>query len=189
MKQQLRQIVLEERGVLPQETWKTMSQGLQSQIFSSKWYQDAPRVFTFVSMGKEVDTYALIERAWRDGKEVAVPIAKKKDEMYFVLIHSFNALEKSCFGVMEPNISRAEEVIPRAEDLFLVPGVVFDRQGNRYGYGGGFYDRYCEMYKGFLKVAVAFSFQVVEGALAIEPYDIPVDIIYSEHGIEGGART
>lgn len=186
MKEKIRKEVLEKREQLSTELWRKMSEEALERLFASQWYQKAPRIFTFVSMGKEVDTYSLIARAWQDGKQVAVPIAKKKEEMYFVPLTDLSQLSPSSFGVMEPNRSRREEVVPNESDLFLVPGAVFDGVGNRYGYGGGYYDRYFMEHTRFLKIALGFSFQVMEKPLAVEAHDIAVDIIITENGIKGG---
>jgi 5-formyltetrahydrofolate cyclo-ligase len=139
-------------------------------------------------MEEEVNTYPLIERAWQDGKTVAVPIAKVRGEMYFVSIVSFSELKKSRFGVMEPQKGKTEEVVPKKKDFFLVPGSVFDQKGNRYGYGGGYYDRYFQQYPNVYKIAAAFSFQVMEFDLQVEVFDIPVDCIVTEKGVIGGSN-
>lgn len=186
MKNKLRQKILQRRKEMSEEIRHRESNSIIDILCGSERYQKANIVFTYISMGEEVNTYPLIAQAWRDGKKVAVPIAKLKGKMYFVLISSFLELKKSRFGVMEPEKGEDEEVTPSEKDFFLVPGSVFDKKGNRYGYGGGYYDRYFQQYPNIYKIAVAFSFQIMEDDLQVDAYDIPVDCIVTEKGVIGG---
>lgn len=188
MKNILRQKVLERRKAMTKETQQKKIKKIIDFLCSSKRYEKANTVFTYISMGSEVNTYPLIEQAWGDGKKVAVPIAKMKGKMYFVLISSFSELKKSHFGVMEPEKGEDEEVTPVNTDLFLVPGSVFDKKGNRYGYGGGYYDRYFQQYPNIYKIALAYSLQIMEDDLQVDEYDIPVDGIVTEDGLIGGSN-
>ncbi len=189
MKNKLRQETLQLRKKMTEAKRKSQSDKIIGLICGSARYKNADTVFTFIGMAEEVNTYPLIEQAWRDGKKVAVPVAMIKGEMYFVPITSFLELKKSRFGVMEPVKGKEEEVVPKETDLFLVPGSVFDQKGNRYGYGGGYYDRYFQQYPYIYKIAVAFSFQVMEFDLQVEAFDIPVDCIVTEKGLIGGFRN
>ncbi|WP_312071414.1 5-formyltetrahydrofolate cyclo-ligase [Anaerotignum propionicum] len=186
MKNRLRQEILQKRKEMTEEERQRKSDNIIATLIGSKRYEKAETIFTFISMDNEVNTYPLIEQAWQDGKKVAVPIAKVKGEMYFVPIDSFSELRKSRFGVMEPEKEREDRVIPKETDVFLVPGSVFDQKGNRYGYGGGFYDRFFEQYPNIYIIAVAFSFQVMEFDLQVEVFDKPVDCIITEDGLIGG---
>ena len=186
MKNELRQEILEKRKKMTEVERHNRSNKINEILCSSERYKNADTVFTFIGMAKEVNTYPLIEQAWRDGKKVAVPVAKIKGQMYFVPITTFLELKKSRFGVMEPQKHKEDEVIPKETDLFLVPGSVFDRKGNRYGYGGGYYDRYFQQYPYIYKIAVAFSLQVMDCDLQVEAFDIPVDCIITEKGLIGG---
>ncbi|WP_304507474.1 5-formyltetrahydrofolate cyclo-ligase [Anaerotignum sp.] len=188
MKNKLRQKILQKRKEMSEEVRQKESSRIIDILCSSERYQKADTIFTYISMGEEVNTYQLIEQAWRDGKKVAVPVAKLKGRMYFVTISSFLELKKSRFGVMEPEKGEDEEVTPGERDFFLVPGSVFDKKGNRYGYGGGYYDRFFQQYPDIYKIAVAFSFQIMEDDLQVDAYDIPVDCIVTEKGVIGGCN-
>lgn len=183
MKLKLRKEMTEKRNNLSEKEFLAWSKEICKTIWESKLYIEATRIFCFVSMGKEASTYPLLERALAEGKSVCVPIAKKKDGMYFVQIQSLLELEKGSFGVMEPKIGKEKAVSPTVGDVFLIPGLVFDVFGNRYGYGGGFYDRYLQEYHQVERWAIAFSFQVTKEKLEVEPFDIPMDKIVTEKGI------
>ena len=186
MKAELRSECLHLRSKMSTDEWREKSDSILLRLTKSEEYAQAKRIFTFVSIGKEVDTKSLIKCAWADGKEVYVPIAKKQTGMYFVRLHNFDELRERAFGVWEPAAEKAEEVIPADMDLFLVPGLVFDGNGNRYGYGGGYYDRYFAEHQSVFKIAVAFSFQVMDTVLKTAGFDVAVDWIVTENGWIGG---
>ena len=129
-------------------------------ILNSENYKKAETVFSFVSMGSEVETKDILEQAWKDGKTVAVPKTGKGRVMVFLKIESFADLQKGRFGVMEP-VTEAE-LIPGEDDLFLVPGALFDRKKNRIGYGGGYYDRFIKKHPHAILIGVGYDFQLVE---------------------------
>ncbi len=80
----------------------------------------------------------IIEAAWRDGKEVAVPKVVGQD-MVFYKLTDFAQLEKGYFGIPEP---ARGEIVQWEDAMMVMPGVAFDKENHRVGYGGGFYDRF-----------------------------------------------
>ena len=118
-------------------------------------WRNAQLVLTYLSVGDEVDTRALIRRAWDEGKTVALPrVAKRAHQMDWYRIEDFDHLETSAFGVEEPVedpaclLSLADEGVFGIPMLALVPGLTFDRFGYRLGYGGGYYDRLLAAFTG-----------------------------------------
>lgn len=186
MKKQLREEALKRRDAVSLEERRKRSESITKHILSSEAYKKAKRIFTFVSMGSEVETRNIMETAWRTGKIVAVPKTEKGRRMYFLSINTFTDLKEGRFGVMEPVDGGEKELIPKADDLFLVPGALFDEARNRIGYGGGYYDTYFEEHKGFRKIGLAFSFQVQKAILPTEKTDVPLDDIVTENGWIGG---
>lgn len=182
MKKKRREEALAKRDRIPAEARAEKSRRITAHILESGAYRQAERVFSFVSMGSEVETRDILKRAWQDGKTVAVPKTEAGRKMVFLQIHSLADLREGRFGVMEP--AGGEELIPRVGDLFLVPGALFDRKKHRIGYGGGYYDTYFAKYKGYRKVGVAFSEQVAEREIPAAAYDIPLDDIVTENGWE-----
>lgn len=186
MKKELRAEALRQRDEMPLAERREKSRQITMHILQSKAYQEAKRIFTFVSMGSEVETKDIIAQAWKEGKIVAVPKTEKGRVMYFLKIDSFADLQKGRFGVMEPLGEKEQEIIPEKGDLFLVPGALFDEKKNRIGYGGGYYDTYFEKYRGYEKIGLAFRSQVCMAPLSIEKTDIPLDDIVTENGWMGG---
>lgn len=182
MKKKMREKALVARNNISEELRREKSREITGHILQSQNYQKAETVFSFVSMGSEAETRCILEQAWKDGKTVAVPKTEKGRKMVFLKIRSFGDLTEGRFGVMEP--VGKEEMIPKEEDLFLVPGALFDREKNRIGYGGGYYDTYFEKYRGYRKIGVAFSEQISETEIPTEKTDIPLDDIVTENGWE-----
>ena len=108
-----------------------------------------------------------------DGKKVAVPKVYG-DTMRFIYLDDLSQVEKSDMGIPEP-VADA----PVADDktaLVLMPGLAFTKQGDRMGYGGGFYDRFLKEEPNHPTVALCYDFQMVE-SLPTEEFDVPVDTV------------
>lgn len=120
----------------------------------------------------------MIEEAWKQGKEVAVPKVVGQD-MVFYKLTDFAQLEKGYFGIPEPVRG---EIVQWEDAMMIMPGVAFDLQNHRVGYGGGFYDRFLEKHPMIKRVAVAFEFQILP-SVPTEPTDISPELIVTENTI------
>lgn len=141
-------------------------------------YSNSRRILAYADYNHEVMTKYIIEAAWKDGKEVAVPKVVGQD-MVFYKLTDFAQLEKGYFGIPEP---ARGEIVQWEEALMIMPGVAFDKQNHRVGYGGGFYDRFLEKHPYITRVAVAFEFQMMS-EVPVEPTDISPEIIVTEKEI------
>ena len=158
MKKELRQTVLNQMKKLTGKEKEQADNWLTQHLLSSAAYQKAQVIATYLSMPHEVSTAAFIEQAQLDGKRVLVPKTYGQGRMIFVN-YDKNRLQKSSFGLLEPT---SEEAVEQAEiDLIHVPGVVFNSQGFRIGYGGGYYDRYLADYTG-ASISTIYAVQQAE---------------------------
>lgn len=123
-------------------------------------YRDAQAVFAYMDCKNEVQTKKVIEQCWKDGKTIAVPKVFGEIMKYYV-ITSYDDLEDGYFGIREPKHEQCEEIVSE-DGLMILPGVAFDEQRHRVGYGGGFYDRYLEAHPQMKKIAFAFEFQMFD---------------------------
>ncbi|WP_321970939.1 5-formyltetrahydrofolate cyclo-ligase [Paratractidigestivibacter sp.] len=145
-------------------------------------YDGAHLVLAYVSYNNEVDTRSVIESAFAAGKRVAVPrVTARKHSMSFFEIESMDDLVEGYKDILEP---RADITAPLGTKDFcgsvcLVPGLVFDAQGYRIGYGGGYYDRFLPFYPGD-KIALARSSQMSSNPLPADSCDVPVDFIVTD---------
>jgi len=174
--------MLQERSKMPKDEQLLKSKKITDTITSLEEWKKADTVFTYIDMGAEVKTKDLIRLAWSEGKRVCVPIAKKNRLMYFVEITDFENLKKTKLGVSEPDLTQDFEVVPKKDDLFIVPGSVFDESKNRCGYGGGFYDTYGEKYGLDNTVGVCYDFQLLK-SIPVEEFDRKLKMIVTEKRI------
>ena len=128
---------------------------------------------------KENRLFYDLERIWKDGKEVAVPKVFGKD-MIFYRLTDFSQLEAGYFGIPEPR--EDGQVVSWEEAMMVMPGVAFDVNCNRVGYGGGFYDRFLEKHPKIQRVAVGFSFQMLS-EVPTEDTDICPQVIVTEEQV------
>lgn len=155
------------------------SQRITEKFIQLPEYRKAQRIMAYADYNHEVITRYIIEQAWKDGKEVAVPKVFGKD-MVFYKLTDFNQLESGYFGIPEPK--EDGETVDWEEAMMVMPGVAFDVNCNRVGYGGGFYDRFLEKHPGICRAAVGFSFQILP-EVPTEPTDIRPQIIVTEENI------
>lgn len=152
---------------------------IQCRLLSLAEYARAETVFAYVSKPIEVDTIALIEAAWANRKRVAVPrCIPETFGMEFYYITSFSDLQPGSFGVLEPAAERCSPVPPGTPGLCIVPGLGFDTQGYRLGYGKGYYDRFLSGFQG-RTVGICYS-GCVQWNLPHGYYDRPVDLLITE---------
>lgn len=143
-KKELRENALKIRNGFTRRQVSESSERIILKLLDHPWYRDCGTLFTYVSMEKEVETHRLIEKAISDGKRVCVPRVVPKQHMLAVPITNPAAdLEKGFFGVLEP-VAQLQPVPQQEIDLVIVPGIAFDREGYRIGYGGGYYDKYLK---------------------------------------------
>lgn len=177
----LRKQMLQKRRGLLDEAVKKNSAAVMQRLTANAVYRDAVCILTYISTDHEVDTTELIRRAWTENKQVFVPRVCGKG-MEFYRIHSFEEVEPGAYGILEP---KGTEISKAEKGLLIVPGVAFDKSGNRIGYGGGFYDAYISRYPDLKKVALAYEFQVLE-TIPAEDFDQAVDMIITENHIYDG---
>lgn len=136
-------------------------------------------VGAYVSVGSEVDTSLLIRELLVRGVTVAVPVTLGDHLVYARLNHPW-ALEPGAHKIPEPR-RPWEEVRGDELEVIVVPGLRFGRDGSRLGNGGGHFDRYLAAHPKALRVALAFSEQVVD-TVRPEEHDQGMDVVITENG-------
>ena len=182
LKKNLRQEVLKKRSQMPLEERIEKSMSIYETLVSLEEYKNADWIFTYINMGAEVRTVPLIEKAWSEGKRIAVPVAKANRLMYFIEIKNFENLTKTKMGVSEPMGDLEGQVLPTEKTMFIVPGSVFDEERNRCGYGGGYYDTYTEKNKVMGTIGICYEMQIME-EIPVEPFDRKVFKLVTEKRI------
>lgn len=146
---------------------------LAEKFLNCQAYRQAKTVYGYLPYNQEVRTTPILEQALKDGKQVAVPKVIG-EEMRFIRMEDLSRVEKGYAGIPEPIADGPVADDPYA--LVLMPGLAFDAQGHRIGYGGGFYDKFLALEPNHPTVALCYDFQMVD-RLETEEFDIPVDLV------------
>lgn len=172
-KQSLRRHIREQKRAMTEEQIVARSEKLGQLFTASEGYRQAKTIYGYLPYNQEVRTIPMLEQALKDGKKVAVPKVYG-EEMKFIYMDDLSKVEKGYAGIPEPIAD-----LPIADDktaLVLMPGLAFDKEGHRIGYGGGFYDKFLAAEPDHPTLALCYEFQMQEH-LETEEFDIPVDYV------------
>lgn len=170
-KKELRQRIREQKRAMTEKQIVQASQRLAEKFLATEAYQQAKTIYGYLPYNQEVRTVPILQQALKDGKQVAVPKVYG-EQMRFILLRDLSQVEKGYAGIPEPIANEPVAKDPAA--LVLMPGLAFDPQGHRIGYGGGFYDRFLEQEPNHPTVALCYHFQMLD-RLETQDHDIPVD--------------
>ena len=189
-KKLLRKKIQLDRDSLPDEERAEKSRIITGKFFDSEEYKKAGNILIYYPFRSEIDTTIVIKEALDDGKRIILP--KVNDEtlkLYFVSDPS-SQLRRGSFEIMEPVDSICSPAEPDQIDLAVIPGVCFDRNLNRMGYGGGFYDRLIPLIpRDVKKIALCFDLQMVK-EVPVSKYDIKINRIITESAVyESGSSS
>ena len=176
MKSEFRRFFLNLRREMEEVCIKEKSEKIIENLLASDFYKNSQSIFVYVSKNKEVDTKDFIKKAIADGKKIYVP--KIKDhKMFAAKLDDLSELKAGAFDIPT---SKSLEFI-KDPDLSICPGLSFDDDKNRLGYGGGFYDRFLGENK-TTKIGLMISdFRSIK--IPANPWDIKMDFIITEDKI------
>ena len=184
MKKNIREEILALRNAMSIEEVVSKSEEIKNRLISTPMYAEANHIFTFLSFNKEVMTKPIVDDCIKKGKQVYVPLCNMSiKEVVLCKFEGWDKLQPSKMGILEP-VRESIRIADRSVlDLAVVPGAVFDRNGNRIGYGAGFYDKFfSSLKKNIIKIAICYSFQVVD-SITPDEHDVPMDYIVTEKEI------
>ena len=174
----LRKKMKQKRNALTWEERERAAEDCLRQLKQVPGFEQVTWMYCYMSYLSELDTRQMIQSFLKEGKRVAVPKVQGA-EMEFYEISDLSDCVSGAYGIPEP-IGNAAPVTDAG--WILMPGLAFDPQGNRLGYGGGFYDKYLEKHDNLVKIALAYDFQIISSVSA-EIYDKPVDYIVTPERI------
>lgn len=172
-KKELRRQIRERKRAMTAQEIESKSQALAELFFASEQYRQAKTLYGYLPYNQEVRTVPMLQKALEDGKRVAVPKVYG-EEMSFIYMEDLSQVSLGYAGIPEPIADGPVAEDPEA--LVLMPGMAFDPQGHRIGYGGGFYDKFLASEPNHPTVALCYDFQVMD-RLETEEFDIPVDLV------------
>jgi 5-formyltetrahydrofolate cyclo-ligase len=179
LKEQIRRTMKERLAALAGEEYLAFNAGIREQFWDLRIVNQAKTVMIYYSINQEVETVSIIIELLRLDKKVALPVCTPEKDLRVGMIKSLEELAPGKFGLMEPKPG-VPLLGPDELDLVVVPGVAFDKQGNRLGHGAGYYDRFLTQTDAY-KLGLAYEFQVVD-ELPVEPHDSPLDGLLTSQG-------
>lgn len=185
-KSKQREYLKQLRNSIDVDVRRNKSLNIAEKLISSEEYKSAGTVMTYMSFGNEVETDVIFESILCSKKRLAVPLCNPKDgtmQGYYICGKSF--LELGSYGIYEPKrdmISNGELIAAdKSEiDLIIVPGLGFDKEGYRIGYGKGYYDRYLDGFDG-ITVGLCFN-ECMLDCIFRDKHDKKIDMIINDSG-------
>ena len=143
-------------------------------------FQNANEIACYLSLSQEIDTGAIITFCHANRRRVCVPVWNASEGKYvFARLLPDSVLQAGRLGTREP--MDWQEVAPQTIQLVLAPGLAFDRNGGRIGFGGGHYDRLlAACAPGCVKAGLCYAWQVQKKPLPLTDHDIRMNLIITE---------
>ncbi len=186
----LRRALLQKRAALAPSQVEELGRQAQHRLMEHEVWQAARQVVLYMPVRNEMPTWDMLQDAWLRDKDVFLPRCdpQRKGAMCFALCSCEQELVPGCYGIAEPDPACCPAVdmssMGFAPDVAVIPGVGFDRRGNRLGFGGGYYDRilaHDAMQRATL-VGYAYAFQVV-AQIPAEPWDKSVHALCTNEAL------
>lgn len=176
-RQQIRAEIRKIRANLTALQQEKTAQSVTEQALNLIDQRQAKNIALYFSFDGEISTKALIQSLWAQNKNVYLPVLHPFTQHHLLFLHYLpdTPMKQNQFGIWEPKLN-VQNVLPLNElDILFTPLVAFDKQGNRLGMGGGFYDRTLQNWqnKSFIPVGLAHQCQQVEN-LPTEHWDVPL---------------
>lgn len=174
------------RDAMPAEMRAAASEAICRRVTAMASFGLCDTILCYAAVRSEVDVYPIARAALARGKTVAFPICtEEKGEMEFYAVSSLEELtEVNRFGVPEPRAAEENRITPNETTMILMPGLLFDWQGKRIGYGGGYYDRYIRRYPALLHssmtVGVTFHAFLSDTPIPYSDHDISAALVVTE---------
>ncbi len=186
----LRKEVLSTRDGLDPHLRGRLSRRVCNNLFEIDAYRHSVCPMLYVSFRSEVETHALIKERIGRGQKVAVPLTDMAHRQLrsYLIADFYKDLAPGAYGILEPLVESCVPVDPAEIDVIIVPGSVFDTGCGRYGYGGGYYDRFLsESAPQAVRIALAFQLQMRD-KIQLLPHDQRMDYVVTEERIYSCCR-
>ncbi len=177
-KQRIRSKILSVLRYHKEEDRKRKSRIIKTRLFRTRIFKKAKVVMFYISFGGEVKTEQMIKEAQKLGKIIAVPICKHYRIIKPCVLTDKAKLKKGPYGISEPAVQNFIDI--KNLDLVIVPGLAFDKKGNRLGRGKGCYDYFLKKLPNKIpSIGLAYNFQILP-SIPTTKTDISVDnVIYA----------
>jgi len=187
-KKQLRKYIQDKRDNLSLGLRKKKNKEITQKFLKTTDYLNSKNIFIYYPFRSETDTTIIIKKALKESKNIILPrVEGTLVNLYFVNdVHT--QLQEGSYKIIEPIPSSCTKAHVSDINLAIVPGVAFDRNLNRLGYGGGFYDKILRnLPQSIKKIALSFDIQIVPNIPVLD-YDIKIDMLITESKIYKAER-
>ncbi len=188
---QLRREILTKRNKLTSHEIAAQSTAIQQRLLSLDEIKNNTTIFAYVSFRSEVETLTLVDTLIAMGKTVIVPITRVEEKRLDAIriTNRLTDLEPGYCNIPEPTeeLCKSQEVAPEEIEVILLPGSVFDERGGRFGYGGGYYDRFLAKVPKAIRIGLAFDLQIIEKA-PLQEHDEILDLVVTESRVIRSGR-
>lgn len=175
-KQQIRKEMLMKRSLLAKEDIRRASDIIGTQILHTDAFRHAQNICLYMPIKNEIDFTYLFDEILEQDKQIWLPKIIN-NQMDFYMYSGKEQMTEGAFHIQEPV---SDVVLDSKSDTFIImPGAVFSEDGNRIGYGGGYYDRYMTLHPQCTYVAVCYDFQILD-TIPNEAHDKKPSFIISE---------
>lgn len=183
-KQDIRQQMINKRRSLIRKEVIDKSFLIEEHLLSVEAIQNARTIMTYIDINGEVITRYFAQNALNAGKRIVVPVCiPESGKLLASEILNLSELELGYMGLFEPIKDFIRPIDTKDLNVVIIPCVALDFNGNRIGYGKGYYDRFLsELSPSVMKIGLAFEFQLVPNIIS-EYFDVPVDLIITEKDI------
>lgn len=176
-KKEIRHKIIALRKEMDPLVWQQAVNTITEKVISHPRFLEETDIYCYVNYNGEAGTTQIMEEAWKLGKNVWLPKVEG-DTMNFYLTESMDDLEPGAYGIPEPTGTQMADGL---DGLLIMPGVAFDEEAHRIGYGGGYYDKYLAAHPDLYPIAIAFELQMYR-ELPHEEHDIrPEKVITEKH--------
>ena len=176
----IRKTLLDKLKSQKEETRREKSLAIKKKLFTLAEFKKAKKILLYVGKHYEVDTTPIIKEALQIGKRIFLPVTDVIGKR--LIISEISDLEKETeigpYGIYQPKSNHLKAAPSQELDLLVLPGVGFDKKGNRLGHGAGYYDRFLQdIPHNIPRISLAFDFQVLDEDIPTLSWDIPVTLV------------
>ncbi|MBR6700155.1 MAG: 5-formyltetrahydrofolate cyclo-ligase [Firmicutes bacterium] len=182
MKTQLRHNLLKERDSLPSSKIDSAGDAAVSFFLNSKFVEipEGKAIMLYASFRNEMPTWTIIEKLLDMDIKVILPKTSGNDLIPYEY-GGRHTLAKDSFGILSPDPSLCKAAVTSEIHTVIVPGVGFDKKGNRIGFGKGYYDRFLPKIPNAVKIGLCYDFQI-RPFIPVSETDVPMDCLLTESG-------
>ena len=176
----IRKEIYEKRRKLNKIFVETNSKNIFINLCKTKVF-DFKNILVYSDFKNEVQTGDIIKSLLENKKNVFLPICNIETNTFTteqICDVEFDA-QLNFYGIKEPI---KKENSNQTIDCAIIPGIAFDANGNRIGFGKGYYDKFFEKNQSVYKIGLCYEFQIVD-SIDVQEHDFPVDLIVTENRV------